>query len=133
MTTRPTAVNGGVPSPAGLARRAGRVIAAAPDAPTLCTPLHAESGIEIHALTDVGEALAMLRSHTADVLVLDWDDPAVGSAAACAAVRADPRLAATWIVAVVDRWPRASGRPGPSRWRPGGRARRSPAARAPTT
>src|SRR3954447_4106321 len=108
MTTRPTAVNGGVPSPAGLARRAGRVIAAAPDAPTLCTPLHAESGIEIHALTDVGEALAMLRSHTADVLVLDWDDPAVGSAAACAAVRADPRLAATWIVAVVDRWPRAT-------------------------
>ena len=108
MTTRPTAANDGVPSPAGLARRAGRVIAAAPDAPTLCTPLHAESGIEVHALTDVGEALAMLGGHTADVLVLDWEDPACGAAAACAAVRVDPRLAATWIVAVVDRWARAT-------------------------
>src|SRR4051794_17349238 len=108
MTTRPTAVNGGVPSPAGLARRAGRVIAAAPDAPTLCTPLHAESGIAVHALEDVGQALALLRGQAADVLVLDWDDPACGAAAACAAVRADPRLAATWIVGVVDRWGRGT-------------------------
>jgi PAS domain S-box-containing protein len=42
------------------------------------------------------------------VLVLDWDDPAFGAAAACAAVRADPRLAATWIVAVVGRWGHAA-------------------------
>jgi PAS domain S-box-containing protein len=108
MTTRHTAANGGVPSPAGLAPRAGRVIAAAPDAATVCTPLRAETGIEIHPLADVGEALATLRSDAADVLVLDWEDPAFGAAAACAAVRADPRLAATWIIAVVDRWPRAT-------------------------
>ena len=109
MTTRPTAANDGVPSPAGLARRAGRVIAAAPDARDA---LHAaaapRAASSVHALTDVGEALAMLGGHTADVLVLDWEDPACGAAAACAAVRADPRLAATWIVAVVDRWARAT-------------------------
>jgi PAS domain S-box-containing protein len=84
------------------------VIAAAPDAATVCTPLRAETGIEIHPIADVGEALATLRSDAADVLVLDWEDPACGAAAACAAVRADPRLAATWIIAVVDRWPRAT-------------------------
>jgi PAS domain S-box-containing protein len=107
MTTPPTEANGGVPTPAGLARREGRVIVAAHDAATLCTPLRADD-VAIHAVTDVGRALAMLRGQEADVLVLDWDDPAYGAAAACAAVRADPRLAATWILGVVDRWARAT-------------------------
>jgi PAS domain S-box-containing protein len=84
------------------------VIVAAPDATTICTPLSGNGGAGAHAAGDVGEALAMLRDGAADVLVLDWDDPACGAAAACAAVRADSRLAATWIVAVVDRWGRAS-------------------------
>jgi PAS domain S-box-containing protein len=106
MTTSPTAANDGIPSPAGLARREGRVIVAAQDAATVCTPLAAEPDVAVHAVADVGEALAMLRGQAADVLVLDWDDPAGGAAAACAAVRADARLAATWIVAIADRWGR---------------------------
>jgi PAS domain S-box-containing protein len=84
------------------------VIVAAPDAATVCTPLRADQDVAVHALADVGRALTMLREHSADVLVLDWDDPACGAAAACAAVRADPTLAATWIVGVVDRWPRGT-------------------------
>src|SRR5690349_8343063 len=108
MTRRSTAGNRGVPSPAGLARREGRVIVAAADAATVCTPLQAEEDVAVHALDDVGRALTLLRGHAADVLVLDWDDPACGAAAACAAVRADPTLAATWIVGVVDRWPRGT-------------------------
>jgi PAS domain S-box-containing protein len=108
MTEPPTAANGGIPSPAGLARRDGRVIVAARDAATLCTPLAADRDVAVHAVPDVGLALAMLDGRTADVLVLDWDDRAYGAAAACAAVRADARIAATWIVGVVDRWGRAS-------------------------
>src|SRR4051812_25980534 len=108
MATPPTAAHGGIPSPAGLARRDGRVIVVSPDAETLCTPPATDRDVAVHALADVGQALAMLRGRAADVLLLDWDDPAYGAAAACAAVRADARLAATWIVGVVDRWGRGS-------------------------
>src|SRR3954452_10866808 len=108
MTEPPTAANGGIPSPAGLARRQGRVIVASHDAATVCTPLAAERGVTVHPVTDVGEALALLRGQAADVLVLDWDDPACAAPAACAAVRADTSLAATWIVGIVDRWARGS-------------------------
>src|SRR3954462_3064577 len=103
MTEPPTAANGGIPSPAGLARRPGRVIVASRDAATMCTPLAAERDVTVYPVTDVGEALALLRGQAADVLVLDWDDPACAAPAACAAVRADARLAATWIVGVLDR------------------------------
>jgi PAS domain S-box-containing protein len=108
MTESPTAANGGIPSPAGLARREGRVIVASHDAATLCTALAADRDFSVHAVADVGRALGMLRGRAADVLILDWDDPACGAAAACAAVRADARLAATWMVGIVDRWGRGS-------------------------
>jgi PAS domain S-box-containing protein len=108
MTTPPTAANGGIPLPAGLARRDGRVIVVSPDAATLCTPLATDAYVPVHSVPDAGQALALLRGGAADVLVLDWDAPAHGAAAACAAVRADARLAATWIVGVVDRWGRGS-------------------------
>src|SRR3954469_17564316 len=100
MTTPLTAANGGIPSPAGLARREGRVIVAAHDAATVCTPLAAAPDVAVHAVADVDQALAMLRGRGADVLVLDWDDPACAAAAACAAVRGDASLAATWIVGI---------------------------------
>jgi PAS domain S-box-containing protein len=70
--------------------------------------LRADGDLAVHVLDGVGPALALLREQSADVLVLDWDEPAYGAAAACAAVRADPRLAATWIIAVVGRWGRAA-------------------------
>src|SRR3954466_3718759 len=108
MTTPPTAANGGIPSPGGLARRDARVIVASRDAETVGTPLATDHDVAVHAVADVGQALAMLRGRAADVLVLDWDDPAYGAAAVCRAVRADTGLAATWIVGVVDRWGRGS-------------------------
>src|SRR4051812_25953155 len=103
MTTPPTAANGGIPSPGGLARRDARVIVASRDAETVGTPLATDPDVAVHAVADVGQALAMLRTRAADVLVLDWDDPACSAAAACAALRADPSLAATWVMGIVDR------------------------------
>src|SRR4051812_8169154 len=108
MTTRLTAANRDVPSPAGLSRRAGRVVVATPDAATLGTALRTDDDIEVHSLGDVEEALALLGGQSADVLVLDWDDPDGDAASACAEVRADPRLAATWVIGVADRWGRAT-------------------------
>jgi PAS domain S-box-containing protein len=105
MTSPPAAPIRGVPKPpAGLARPLGRVVVCAPDAAAVCAAL-AGTDASVHPVTDLRQALDTLRERpAANVLVLDGQSPAAPVALACGALHSDVRLAATWVVALVDTW-----------------------------
>jgi PAS domain S-box-containing protein len=107
MSPPPTAAMRGDAVPAVPARRPGRFVVAAADAPAVCATL-TDADATVHAVAGATQALAVLRGGTADVLVLGWDDGIAEPRRLCRTVRSDARTAGTWVIALVDSWERGA-------------------------